>query len=509
MWEKIVLNLLSNAFKFTFAGEIAVSLDWCGDHIEFKIRDTGTSIPEHELPQIFERFHRIRDAPARTHEGTGIGLALVQELVHLHGGRIAVASEVGMGTTFTVTVPTGIAHLPADRVGATRRLASTAVQAEAFVEEALRWLPTETETCGDIVTLAPSAAQLPPLLEPTNSRLLVADDNADMCAYLRRLLSPHWQVVTVADGEQALTAIHTRRPDLVLADIMMPRMDGLALLRALRADPRTATIPVVLLSARAGEEARVEGLEAGADDYLVKPFVARELLARVEAHLNLARLRGEMEATLRESESRFRHMADNAPVMIWVTEPDATCTYLNTAWYSFTGQTPATGLGFGWLEAVHPDDREEAHRTFFAANAQYATFRLEYRLRRHDGAYHWAIDAAAPRFGPQGEFLGYIGSVIDIMERKQAEEALQDMNADLEQRVAARTADLKRAHDDLRREMGERQRVQEALFQQEKLTALGTLLASVAHELNNPLSVAAMQLDNLQDEAGAGSRCWC
>ncbi|MCI0355087.1 MAG: ATP-binding protein, partial [Acidobacteria bacterium] len=141
MWEKIVLNLLSNAFKFTFEGEIAVRLDWGGDHVSLTVRDTGTGIPAHELPHIFERFHRIHNARARTHEGTGIGLALVQELVRLHGGQITVVSTIEAGTTFTVTIPTGTAHLPADRLGAPRSLASTALGADSYVGEALRWLP--------------------------------------------------------------------------------------------------------------------------------------------------------------------------------------------------------------------------------------------------------------------------------------------------------------------------------------------------------------------------------
>src|SRR5262249_4879585 len=124
LWEKLVLNLLSNALKFTFSGEIAVSMAWYREHVELAIRDTGTGIPAHELPHIFERFHRIRDARARTHEGTGIGLALVQELVRLHAGSITVASEVGVGTTFTVVIPSGTAHLSADRVSVARTLAS-------------------------------------------------------------------------------------------------------------------------------------------------------------------------------------------------------------------------------------------------------------------------------------------------------------------------------------------------------------------------------------------------
>jgi signal transduction histidine kinase len=145
MWEKIVLNLLSNAFKFTFEGEITVALRWRGQHVELSVGDTGVGIPESELPRIFERFHRVRGTRSRTYEGTGIGLALVQELVKLHGGEIRVQSAEGRGTTFTVAIPGGATHLPKERIGAARTLASTASGPMAFVEEALRWLPESEE----------------------------------------------------------------------------------------------------------------------------------------------------------------------------------------------------------------------------------------------------------------------------------------------------------------------------------------------------------------------------
>ncbi len=150
MWEKIVLNLLSNAFKFTFEGEIHVSLKPDGKTVQLVVRDTGAGIPADELPHMFERFHRVRGTRSRTHEGTGIGLALVQELVHLHGGTIGVSSIENVGTTFTVSIPTGTSHLPADRIEATRRLTSTAFGADPYVEEVLSWLPEETRSSGRV-----------------------------------------------------------------------------------------------------------------------------------------------------------------------------------------------------------------------------------------------------------------------------------------------------------------------------------------------------------------------
>nr|WP_283251164.1 SpoIIE family protein phosphatase [Rhabdothermincola salaria] len=147
--------------------------------------------------------------------------------------------------------------------------------------------------------------------------------------------------------------------------------------------------------------------------------------------------RHEAEISLRESEAQFRSMADSVPVMIWVTDSEGTCTYLSKRWYDFTGQTPETGLGLGWLEATHPDDRERVEESFLSAAADHRPFELDYRLRRDDGSYRWTLDAGTPRTGADGEFLGYVGSVIDITGRKEAEERLRRLH-DEEHRLALR-----------------------------------------------------------------------
>ncbi len=312
MWEKIVFNLLSNAFKFTFYGTIGVKLRENDGVVELEVSDTGTGIPPNEAPHLFERFHQVKGAHGRSYEGSGIGLALVQELVRLHSGEVSVESRLGYGTAFTVSIPTGSAHLPADRLGARPRLSSSGISSMAYVEEVLRWLPQpESE-------IAVSPAQLTTLEPAPNgvgARILLADDNADMRDYVRRLLAQRYEVETVADGEAALRVARGQQIDLVLSDVMMPNLDGFGLLKALRADDLTRTIPVILLSARAAEESRVEGMEAGADDYLVKPFSARELLARVEAHLKLQRVRQQSEQVLRDlmaQEKKARESADVA-----------------------------------------------------------------------------------------------------------------------------------------------------------------------------------------------------
>ncbi|MBD2019434.1 response regulator, partial [Leptolyngbya sp. FACHB-36] len=296
LWEKIVFNLLSNAFKFTQQGSITVRVGVVGETIELQVADTGSGIPESELDNVFKRFHRVEGTQGRTHEGSGIGLALVQELVQLHGGHVQVQSVYGQGSTFTVSIPRGKQHLPDDRIGGDRTLALTQIRADAFIEETLRWLPRgdEADKARDAQLPAPSAPA---------ARILLVDDNADMREYVCKLLSTHYDVVAAADGEAAWTAAQEHVPDLVLSDVMMPNLDGFGLIARMREHPRTCAVPIVLLSARAGEESRVEGLEAGADDYLVKPFSARELLARVRATLETARLRREAARSRVENEA--------------------------------------------------------------------------------------------------------------------------------------------------------------------------------------------------------------
>jgi signal transduction histidine kinase len=313
MWEKIVLNLLSNALKFTFDGAISVRLRTVGDHAELIVRDTGTGIASHELGNVFKRFHRIEGSRSRTHEGSGIGLALVTELVRLHGGSIAVASELGAGTTFTVQIPRGRSHLPDARIRSQRLLSSTASGAVPFVQEAERWLPSAR----DQVPVVAEELLTPDLVsreQTEGARILLADDNADMRDYVARLLRERWKIEAVSDGQKALEAALANPPDLVLTDVMMPNLDGFGLLKALRSDPRTRSIPIIMLSARAGEEAQVEGLESGADDYLVKPFSARELIARVSTRLQIARLQKVAE----DERARLYAIFMQAPVPVAV-----------------------------------------------------------------------------------------------------------------------------------------------------------------------------------------------
>ncbi|PZS21505.1 MAG: PAS domain S-box protein [Pseudonocardiales bacterium] len=353
MWEKIVLNLLSNAVKYTLAGEVTVTLRTSGDGgVELAVADTGIGIPAAELPLLFQRFHRVRGANGRSHEGSGIGLALVAELTGLHQGRVSVDSLPGAGSTFIVALPaaarTGIA--PADT------WACSAV--ELYREEALQWSGPDRD--------APATAPLD--VGPTaGATVLVAEDNLDLRRFVARLLEPHYRVLLAGDGRSALEQVRVDPPDLVLTDVMMPRLDGFGLLSALRADPATAAIPIILLSAQAGEEATGEGLAAGADDYLVKPFSSADLLARVRSNLTLARLRSQ--------ESAWRSALISAiQDGMYVADSDGTVVEVNDAFTGIVGYTakdlPCVPPYPWWPDPVQePEDFAQVHAAFTAALA--------------------------------------------------------------------------------------------------------------------------------------------
>jgi PAS domain S-box-containing protein len=369
MWEKVVFNLLSNALKFTFDGTVSVSVRAEGTHAVLRISDTGSGIAAAEMPRLFERFHRIPTARSRSNEGSGIGLALVRELVGLHGGTITAQSTEGAGTTFTVRLPFGHEHLPEENLAAAGpELISAA--ADPFLAEARRWLPGDQP---DEPTLAADEVGGPPRRDlagrdPADrgapARVLLADDNADMRGYLQRLLQPSYQVTAVADGQDALDAVRAQPFDLVISDVMMPGLDGLQLVGELRANSRAPDLPVLLLSARAGQEAAIEGLEAGADDYLVKPFSAAELLARVRATVELARLRNHharWRAALIDSLHEAFFLCDDAGRVIEI----------NAAFTAILGYGPA-GLPYASPHPWWPDrDADpEARRQSSEAFAQ-------------------------------------------------------------------------------------------------------------------------------------------
>jgi PAS domain S-box-containing protein len=432
MWEKIVLNLMSNAFKFTLRGGINVRLRPEKRMVRLEVEDTGSAIPEEELPRLFERFHRVEGIKGRTHEGTGIGLALVHELVKLHGGSVAVESAVGRGTKFSVTIPAGFDHLPSDRVIRERSQATVPAGPNPYVEEALRWLPDDPALSerdkivadgSDGSILSPEERQASGK-KSERHRVLIADDNADMRDYLRRLLSDRYEVIAVADGQQALEAARTFWPSLIISDVMMPNLDGFGLLRALRADASVAGISFILLSAKAGEEATLDGIRAGADDYIPKPFTARELLARVDAQIERKRFELELAA----AEQRLQSALSAAKMAAWEWEPQtdrvSASPTVSEVFGLPAGQTIASS-GFGF-SLVHPADLERHRAKVMEAVQTRGRFFSEFRIiRPRDGRIAWLEEHGQAMTDPRTGKVHIVGVVTDVTARKDAEAALK------------------------------------------------------------------------------------
>jgi PAS domain S-box-containing protein len=327
MWEKIILNLVSNAFKYSVEGYIEVSIKKVNHLVEVSVKDTGIGISEDEQEKIFERFYRVQNTNGRSQEGTGIGLALVRELVKLHGGTISVMSKEGKGSVFTVSLPLANALL---EKRADEDQKNRTARPSAFVEEALQW---NNEIENDFKSIEDDS--LVKKSDEKNQKrftILLADDNADMRKYVHRLFDSNYNVIVAADGEEAFVKIKETIPDLILSDIMMPKLDGFGLLEKVRTNMATRNIPVIFLSARAGEEAKVDGLNAGADDYLTKPFSSKELLARVNSRIAISQAR-------RQTEKEFFNLFVQSPAHIHVFKgPDHVVEFFHPLGIRFIGK---------------------------------------------------------------------------------------------------------------------------------------------------------------------------
>ena len=411
LWAKVVLNLLSNAVKFTFDGTITVQVRPVDDGAELSVTDTGTGIPQHELPRLFERFHRVHGADGRSHEGSGIGLALVAELARLHGGSVAADSALGAGSTFSVRVPYGSAHLPPAQV---RQDPSPTVPLPPPLDTLL---PPERPS---------SVADVLPGPDDRAAVVLLVDDNPDIRDYVATLLSEEYRVVTATDGVEALERARELVPDLIMTDVMMPRMDGFELLAALQQDPLTVGIPVVMLSARAGESGLIQGLDAGADDYLVKPFTSRELRARVRANLELDRSR-RVRRQLERSRSMLNQAQRMAQVGSW--EIDLASGTLDTSeeFARIVGLRVDELASLRYPELVgalfHPEDRALVTAAFEDC-LDGRPLALEVRLLQPKGAPIPVSLHGELLHGPDGAPDSLRGSLQDVSDRKKAEEAL-------------------------------------------------------------------------------------
>lgn len=341
MWEKIVFNLLSNAFKYTLHGTITITVFEHDQHAVLKVADTGTGIPAQELKNLFQRFHRIQNASGRTFEGTGIGLSMIKELVHLMGGDISVESEEGKGTAFTVKIPFGKAHISTEQIRDDNSESGYFVS-NTYIDEAYSLLEKRP------------AGSSPDTEAPGKPLILVVDDNADMREHLASILQNEYNVRTAANGMEALHKLKEIKPDLVLTDVMMPILNGIDLLKQIKEHPPTSGIPVIILTARAGEESKIEGYETGADDYLVKPFSSRELLARIKTQIKVTHSR-------RHAEQNLYHAFQQAPVAIAIYKGrELVCEFANDPYLQMMGKTNETLIGSPMFQSF-PQLKEAFH----------------------------------------------------------------------------------------------------------------------------------------------------
>jgi signal transduction histidine kinase/DNA-binding response OmpR family regulator len=368
--EKIVSNLLSNAFKFTpEGGKISVQLTVNSDQLTanqlytdhcllITVEDTGIGIHPDKLEKIFDRFYQADDSYTREQEGSGIGLALTKELVELHHGEIYVISEIGKGSTFIVRLPLGKEHLKQEEV-----------VEEVFSDQ----FSVISEQGVDSPSIQPSIdpsiqAQATSDQQPV---LLIVEDNADVRAYIRDYLDEDYQIIEAVDGNEGFEEAVRVVPDLIISDVMMPKIDGYELCRKLKTDERTSHIPVILLTARAGGESKVEGLETGADDYIIKPFDARELQVRVK---NLI----EQRRKLREC---FRKEITLQPKAIAITSMDEQ--FLQKAMAAVEQNLSDAEFSTDEFARQVAMSRSQLHRKLYALTGQSThEFIRAYRLHR-------------------------------------------------------------------------------------------------------------------------------
>ncbi|KAI8912217.1 hypothetical protein DFJ77DRAFT_542014 [Powellomyces hirtus] len=488
MWDKIVCNLISNAYKFTLKGEIVITMsrDPGGRVIRLSVKDTGCGISPEALEKLFQRFYRVQSSIGRSHEGSGIGLALVMELVQLHKGRCWVESQVGIGTTMFVEILEGIDHLPKNSIrapgDAPKAVASCAkqdVRRGGFLAEAMKWTNASDASDGseaDVTeALGCSDANNDTEDEPLeifgrkSFRILLADDNRDMRDYVSRLLQRHYRVTVVADGEEAL------------ADVMMPKMDGMQLMAAVRQNPRLKYIPFILLSARAGEDARVQGLELGADDYLVKPFSRKELMARVHTHLELGLLRTNLEQALQARESEFQLLCQMAPVGISRSDAMGHVAFVNDTWRDIMGmEHEELVYPVQWRHKVHPDDLKHIDACIGENNGQVkCRFSCEYRIivpKRSPPVRHIIAHCAPLTAGAKA--TTWFSALVDVTDMRSMEHERVQMleRTTIEERARADEADENRKHQE-------------------------SFIDMICHEIRNPLNGIINNADLLRGAA--------
>ncbi|KAI0035068.1 hypothetical protein K488DRAFT_44039 [Vararia minispora EC-137] len=480
-WEKIVFNLIGNAFKYTMEGSITVSMDISDGHMHFSVKDTGVGIPPSDIDKVFDRFHRVNSA-SRSYEGTGIGLALTKELVILHGGRLSLTSLTAddaphnHGSKFTVSLPLGKEHLPTAHIDTVPLEGlSNGPYGKGIIDEAGHWsvrMPSTLEAPSDFSESDSGSSSESSRLDTStlffvkSDRILLVDDNADMRHYIRSLFHPFCQVIEAVNGQDALDKIDRVRPNLVISDVMMPVLDGFGLISRLRQRPDTRMLPIIIVTAKESEEARVEGLLSGADDYLCKPFTAKELIARVHLQMQLGKRRVQLEALFRVRTQEIQLLSDMSPVGIIRADVDGHVTYVNQRWREISGVTEDASMDSWCVALVDPEDLEAATSAWKDVVDSQRSASLEFRFS--NGCY------AKGQFEPLVSEAGtFIGTITDVSDQRKFEQA-RLAHAQERELVARKQAE---EAEQRRKEADERRRGQAEL-----------LIDVTSHELRQPVS---------------------
>lgn len=509
IYEKILFNLLSNALKFTLEGSITVRLRKIEElhQMQLIVEDTGVGIPENEIDHIFERFYRVEGSKRRTYEGTGIGLSLLKELVKVHQGTIKVESKLEKGTKFIISFPLGISHLPKELLGK-RESHEIGKIGDLFIKEASKWIPSTPVSQNHMDSFKmnplPSCPNDLEIQSSKNVKILVIDDIVDMCNYIKSILSLYWLVEIANDGEEALKYIYANKenpPNLIISDIMMPKLNGFELVKKLKCDPKLKLIPIILLSARSGEEAKIEGLQTGVDDYLIKPFSTKELIARARIQIKLGNLRMELqkkvenvtselaqkikeqiliekqrkvELALLAFEEKYHHLANLVPVGIFHINEEGYCSYINPAFSKITGWKLEDLQTKSWINLIHEEDRQ----SFLNEWSNNVDFNIALRLMKFDQEFFWAfIKLVVDNEYIDNSKHNFTGVLLDLTERKQLERA----------RIEA--LEKEKEYERLRAEQSEQ-------FQNKQNEFIDT----ICHELRNPLNGTLGSLYVIRDE---------
>ncbi|KAL5528950.1 hypothetical protein ACEPAG_4924 [Sanghuangporus baumii] len=476
-WEKILFNLIGNAFKYTLRGYIHVIVRYESDRAYFHVKDTGVGIPQSDIDKIFDRFHRV-EAIARCYEGTGIGLALTRELVKLHGGTLTVVSATVQesptdhGSCFTVTLPLGRDHLHAAHiVQSVADVPQKRLYARGIVDEATYWVsrhpdertPSDTSDSGGS---SDSSGRMDPstLFFVKSDIILLVDDNGDMRRYIKSLFIPFCQVVEASNGQEALSLLDEIKPNLILSDVMMPVLDGYALISNVRQRPETRLTPIILVTAKESEEARVEGLLSGADDYMSKPFTGKELIARVHLQMQLGKRRIELEGKFLERTREIQLLSDLSPVGIFRADAN---------------RRPPI------ISSVQEEDQQVARDLWESAFATQKSASIETRFK--NGIYaKWSVQ---PVHSTEGTFAGIISTITDVSDQRYFEQTRLQHAQEREALARKRAEEA----EERRKEADERRRGQELLID------------VTSHELRQPVS-AILNCSSLVRSNLAGHR---